>query len=247
MLSTPNAHSAKAAPAAQRKRGSLNKAVYDALRAQITSNRLRPGVKLTHEELANTLNVSRTPVREALERLLQEGLVTKLPLRGFFVAEIGEEEVRELFEMREALELYALRRTMAMGLKPADLARLDQFTVKYKKTLQLEDAMPERMAADREWHLTLAACANNQVLLRTLQSIFERLALKFRTDGFPVSRSEEALREHEEMMDALQRPNAAIAERLLADHIQSARQRIISHLKRRTDSPMTAITHEETP
>ncbi len=237
MLRAPNAQAAEAAPAAPADpgmRGSLNKTVYDALRAQITSNRLRPGVKLTHEGLASTLNVSRTPVREALERLHQEGFVTKLPRRGFFVAEIDEEEVRELFEMREALELYALRHSMARGLKPADLKRLDQFTLNYKKTLEQEDAMPERMWADREWHLTLASCANNKALLRTLQSIFERLALKFRTDGFPVSRSAEALREHENMMAALRAPDTETAERLLAAHIQSARQRIVNHLKRQS-------------
>jgi len=234
MISAPEAPPAQAGPAAPRKRGSLNKTVYDEIRNRITSNRLRPGVKLTHEELAGTLNVSRTPVREALERLHQEGFVSKLPLRGFYVAEIDEDEVRELFEMREALELYALRHAMARGIKASDLKRLDLFTANYKKTLQQEDAMPERMSADREWHLTLASCAANQTLLRTLRSIFERLALKFRSDGFPVSRSEEALREHEAMMDALRASDLATAEKLLAGHIQSARQRIVNHLKRQS-------------
>ena len=173
--------------------------------------------------------MSRTPVREALERLYQEGFVTRLPRRGFYVAEIDEDEARELYELREALEIYALRRSMERGIKPADLRRLDGFNQNYKLLVQ-DNTTRERMMVDRDWHLALASLADNRALLRSLEAVFERLILKIRTDGYRTVRGEEALREHVEMMTALRTENRAEAERLLAEHIQGARRRLVGHL-----------------
>jgi len=208
---------------------SINARVYDALKDLIVKGQLRPGVKLVHQELAERLHVSRTPVREALERLYQEGFATRLPRRGFYVAEIDHDEARELYEMREALEIYALRRTMERGIKAAELRKLDGFNQRYKALLQ-QDTTRERMIVDRDWHLAIAALAENRVLLRSLTSIFERLILKIRTDGWRTVRGEEALAEHQAMMKALRAKDAQLAERLLADHIRNARRRLGSHL-----------------
>lgn len=208
---------------------SVNAKVYEALKAQIINSQLRPGVKLIHQELAERLHVSRTPVRESLERLYQEGFVTRIPRRGFFVAEIDEDEARELYEMREALELFALRRVAARGLTAADLRRLESFNQRYRELLR-DDATRERMLVDRDWHLALAALANNRVLLRSLEALFERLILKIRVEGYRTVRGEEALREHAEMMKALRAEDWERAEALLRTHIQGARKRLASHL-----------------
>lgn len=208
---------------------SVNATVYEALKTQITSNQLRPGRKLIHQELAERLNVSRTPVREALERLFQEGFVTRVPRRGFYVAEIDADEARELYELREALEIYALRRSMQHVIKPADLRRLDSFNKNYRLLIQ-ENTTRERMIVDRDWHLALASLAGNRALLRSLEAVFERLIMKIRTDGYRTVRGEEALNEHLEMMKALRMDNKTVAEHLLAEHIQGARRRLMEHL-----------------
>ena len=209
---------------------SVNATVYEALKAQITSGRLGPGVKLAHQWLAETLQVSRTPVREALERLYQEGFVTRLPRRGFYVAEIDHEEARELYELREALEVHALRRSMALGLKPADLRRLAGHNRLYKA--HLTDHMTrERMLVDRDFHLALAALAGNRALLRALAAVFERLILKIRTEGYRTVRGVEALAEHKRLMGALREGDSDGAARLLAEHIQGARRRLAGHLQ----------------
>jgi len=208
---------------------SVNATVYEALKTQITSNQLRPGRKLIHQELAERLNVSRTPVREALERLFQEGFVTRVPRRGFYVAEIDADEARELYELREALEIYALRRSMQRVIKPVDLRRLDSFNKNYRLLIQ-ENTTRERMIVDRDWHLALASLAGNRALLRSLEAVFERLIMKIRTDGYRTVRGEEALNEHLEMMKALRMDNKTVAEHLLAEHIQGARMRLMGHL-----------------
>lgn len=208
---------------------SVNATVYDALKERIITGQLRPGVKLTHQELAERFEVSRTPVREALERLYQEGFVTRKPRRGFYVAEIDEEEARELYELREALEIFALRRTMVRGLKAVDLRRLDALNQQYKDLVR-HDKTRERMIVDRDWHLALASLADNRALLRSLEAVFERLILKIRVDGYQTVRGEEALQEHLQMMRALRAEDGAEAERLLAEHIQGARRRLVGHL-----------------
>ncbi len=213
---------------------SVNATVYEALKEQITGSQLRPGVKLIHQDLAERLQVSRTPVREALERLYQEGFVTRLPRRGFYVAEIDEEEARELYELREALELYALRRSMARGIKSTDLRRLDGFNRTYQGLVR-DGATRERMIVDRDWHLALASLADNRALLRSLAAVFERLILKIRTDGYRTVRGAEALSEHVQMMEVLRAEDKGEAERLLAEHIQGARRRLASHLSESSD------------
>lgn len=209
---------------------SVNAQVYETLKEQILNGQLRPGVKLIHQELAERLNVSRTPVRESLERLFQEGFVTRVPRRGFFVAEIDEDEARELYEMREALEIFALKRALARGLSAADLRKLDSFNERYRDLLR-DSSTRERMLVDRDWHLALASLANNRALLRVLESLFERLILKIRTDGYRTVRGEEALREHLEMTNALRNDDKELAEDLLRTHIQGARRRLASHLE----------------
>lgn len=208
---------------------SVNAQVYEALKAQILSGQLRPGVKLIHQELAERLSVSRTPVRESLERLYQEGFVTRIARRGFFVAEIDEDEARELYELREALELFALQSAMTRGLSAADLRRLDGLNSRYRQLLR-DDRTRERMVVDRDWHLSLAAAANNRVLMRMLESVFERLILKIRVDGYRTVRGQEALNEHLAMTQALREDNWSGARKLLRAHIRGARRRLTGHL-----------------
>ena len=147
--------------------------VYDAIKAGIVAGRFLPGTKLTHQGLAEQLRVSRTPVREALERLFQEGFVTRLPRRGFYVAVIDENEARELYGLREALELYALEQSMAAEIGRADLRRLAGLNRDY--AVLVRDGMTrERMIVDRDFHLALAALAGNHALSRSLEAVFER-------------------------------------------------------------------------
>ncbi|MDP3175427.1 MAG: GntR family transcriptional regulator [Phenylobacterium sp.] len=208
---------------------SVNETVYEALKGRITNNQLRAGVKLTHQELAEQLNVSRTPVREALERLYQEGLVTRQPRRGFYVAEINDDDARELFELREALEVYALRLSLARGIGPADLRRLDDLNRSHR-ALMRTGSTRELMMANRDWHMALASLGGNRSLLNSLGAVFEKLILKIRADAGHTVRGEENLSEHIQMNEALRAGDLARAERLLAEHIQAARSRLSAHL-----------------
>jgi DNA-binding GntR family transcriptional regulator len=90
----------------------LSARAYHQIKNLILSNEVMPGQKLHHQELSERLGVSRTPVREALTRLVQEGYASFLPNRGFTCKEIRMQEAEELYEMREAVEAFAVERAI---------------------------------------------------------------------------------------------------------------------------------------
>jgi DNA-binding GntR family transcriptional regulator len=95
-----------------RRTENLSGQVYSQIKTLILCNEILPGQKLHHQELSERLGVSRTPVREALTRLVQEGYVSFLPNRGFTCKEIRLQEADELYQLREALEAFAVEKAI---------------------------------------------------------------------------------------------------------------------------------------
>jgi DNA-binding GntR family transcriptional regulator len=209
---------------------------YEAIKSSILDNRLRPGTKLTHQMLAESLGVSRTPVRESLERLLQEGYVRRVLNRGYYVAEMDLQEVSELYQTREALEVYALQRILAAGPTPAALAPVEEVNARYRE-LCLQNLSRERLMVDREFHLALAALAGNQHLCRVLAGIFDRLILKRRVEGFHDTRGIEPYEDHVKLLAAIKAGQAELAQTTLRHHISSACARLTQYLRQSVGSP----------
>jgi len=208
----------------------LVQSTYEAIKGAILNNRLRPGNKLTHQTLAESLGVSRTPVRESLERLYQEGYVTRVANRGYFVAEIDAQEVRELYQTRAALEIYALRLVTEAGIGSAALRRLEEINAQYK-SLCMQNLSRERLLVDREFHLTLAGLSGNGSLCRMLSSIFDRLILKRRVEGFHDLRGMLPYEDHVRILEAISEGKGKTAERLLNRHIEGACTRFLQYLE----------------
>ena len=102
----------------------LKERTYGAVKRMILAGTLRPGEKLAERELSRRLKVSRTPLREALSRLVQEGLVENRPRRGHYVRAIDAKSVADLYDLREVLEKHAVR-LAARRLTDADIAELE--------------------------------------------------------------------------------------------------------------------------
>ncbi|MFZ2156874.1 MAG: GntR family transcriptional regulator [Bradyrhizobium sp.] len=209
---------------------SVNSVTYSSLKKMILVGQLGPGCKLVHEELADNLNVSRTPVREALERLYQEGFVTRLPRRGFYVAGITREEAFDLYSAREALELYSLKAALDRGpLSRSALDALKAYAKRYSDAIS-PPALTERILADVLFHLKLAELSGNRYVLRLLAQTFERLALKRRHEGYRYDRSIAAAAEHAQLLDALEKHDIKGSMHIIAKHIISAREALLSEL-----------------
>jgi DNA-binding GntR family transcriptional regulator len=209
---------------------SRNSTTYSSIKRMILAGQLGPGRKLVHEELAEALNVSRTPVREALERLYQEGFVTRLPRRGFYVTGITRDEAFGLYGAREALELYALQVTLERGpLSRSALAMLAAYARRYEEFVRIP-VLTERILTDVLFHLKLAELSGNRYVVRLLAQSFERLALKRRHEGYRYDRSKQAAAEHGLLLEALAQHDKRAAVQSLRKHILSARDALLSQL-----------------
>jgi len=205
--------------------------VYATLKQWILTGRLRPGNKLIPQELADALNVSRTPIRESLERLHQEGYAGRQPRRGYFVVEIDTDDVRDLYKTREALELFALNQTLQKGVSAADIAGLRKTNAKYAKMFGPNIGLThDRLQLDRVFHLQLAELSGNQYLCGLLDAIFEKLIFKRRVDGSGPLPSEAPFKDHEAVIDALEAGSLKKATQVLANHIQGGCDRLLRYL-----------------
>jgi DNA-binding GntR family transcriptional regulator len=212
---------------------SSSQTTYNNIKGMILSGEARPGRKLVHQDLATFLNVSRTPVREALERLYQEGFVTRLPRRGFYVAEMTLDEARDLYDAREALEIHALHQSMAKGPLPKKLlAEIAQLMDRYHALLQ-EGNLRERLVSDATMHLRVAEQSGNRYLVRLLAQTFERITLKRRIEGYRADRGPKADADHRELLAALKANDLTRAEKCLRVHIRGARDALLNTLEER--------------
>lgn len=212
--------------ASERVRGGLIDRIHGRIREEILQQRLRPGMKLAAEHLATMLEVSRTPVRQALERLAQEGYVTRVPARGFFVAEIQVSEVRDLYDVRRALETHALRTAFARGIADAELERVVTMHAVYQRMAR-DETVVSRADADQEFHLAMAGLGGNEVLVKIIGDVFQRLNFRRRYDGYWYwgargTRGVEAAAEHDRILAAITRRDRDEAVAALNTHLDRA-------------------------
>lgn len=212
----------------------LSARVYNQIKNLILCNEIMPGQKLHHQQLSERLGVSRTPVREALTRLVQEGYVSFLPNRGFTCKEIRMQEAEELYELREALEAFAVEKAIAT-LTDNALAQLREKINAYGRDVQHRFSR-ERLVYDQDVHLQIAALTGNHTLVNTLSHVFERIVLKRRTDGlYDPARGIAAHEEHLRLLDAMERRDAAEAVAMLRNHIQAGKKNVMADLEHRQE------------
>lgn len=210
----------------------LSARVYNEIKNLILCNEILPGQKLHHQQLSERLGVSRTPVREALTRLVQEGYVSFLPNRGFTCKEIRMQEAEELYELREALEAFSVERAIA-NLTDSALRRLRAKMNSYGRDVQ-NSFTRERLVYDQDVHLAIAELAGNETLKNTLNHVFERIVLKRRTDGlYDPARGTAAHQEHLRLLEAMERRDSAGAVAILRSHIQAGKKNVMADLKQR--------------
>jgi DNA-binding GntR family transcriptional regulator len=158
-------------------RRSLTEQVYDALKREILTARLRPSQPLIENELAARFGVSKTPIREALRLLVQDGWIVVLPRKGYLVAPLSLEDVREVFALRLMLEpqVTGEAATRARALQPSS-AGADLVARLREAAASGEDRSHQStMRAARAFHLTVAGAAGNSRLLRVLEALLDEV------------------------------------------------------------------------
>ncbi len=192
--------------------------VYRELKRRIFSKELRPGQRLPEESLAKTLSVSRTPVREALRMLANEGLVSLAPNTGARLASPTLEEMREGFDLREHLERLAARRA-AMYITPLQICMLDEAILEEELIFCSRD-LERYLEVNIRFHRIIAGSAKNRILAEYVGNILSRtyVYMVFFESFFDFE-TNPSLDEHREIVRALSEHNEDLTESLMVRHI----------------------------
>jgi len=190
--------------------------IHDVIRDEIITLRLMPGAKVSENELARRFNTSRTPVREALLRLVDEGLVEVWPQRGTLITPISLQAVRRARFVREAIEVAVFRKAATEGLSGAVLAELD--AIMAEQDAARED--PVRFTeADDAFHRAFAngiAVGDIWTVLEREKAQFDRLRFLSLPNVTPVS---VLIEQHEEMVAAVRARDPEAAEKAVRHHL----------------------------
>ena len=189
---------------------------YATLRGEIMDGLLAPGHRLREQELSERLQISRTPVREALSRLQADGLLVMQPRSGLAVAELDDAGVIELYETREALEATAAQ-LAARYANPRDIAAM-------RSILAAEELAPDdpvqQQRHNRTFHAALLAASHNRFLVKSLQVLHDALALLGPTTLVRAGRREQAQAEHRRILEAIEKRDSATAEAEMRAHVR---------------------------
>jgi DNA-binding GntR family transcriptional regulator len=211
--------------------------VFECLRTSIVSGDLAPGQRIVEADLAKQLEVSKSPVREAILQLKQDGLVIDAPKgRGVVVAPLKPSDVREIYAVREALEGIAVR-TLATSPRPDRVAAISAIVDRMRQALADGD-LQRQFDLDVDFHTALCSATGNrrlQDLFSGLRPDIQRIFL-FAVNAMDLEGPDgpsQALYEHEQLIAAIAAGDVAGAADSLATHFDGRAQRIASALGER--------------
>lgn len=201
---------------------------YALLLQEITSGRLEPGARITETELAERLQMSRTPVREALRRLEAEGLVTHKPRVGVIVRQLSYSELMELYEMRWVLEGTAAR----LAARAASDVEIEELAAINDEMAACAGDGAALYALNRQFHTTLIAAARNRYLVKSVRSIELTLQILGPTPLREMRRAQEVIAEHAGVVEALRARDGAGAEAAMRAHMDAAQRTRLRQLRK---------------
>jgi len=204
---------------------------YHQIKEAILSGTLRPLERITEDQLAGRLGLSRTPVREAFGLLAAEGLITVVAKRGSFVAPLGVDDLLEIYQMRSPLECMTAR-IAAKNITESQLAELGRL-VETELSQEATRSVQKSLARSMEFRDIVNSCANNtrlKALLKELQSQTHRARALWPST---LSRLSETWREHAQLLEALKARDADAAERLTRLHLERAQEITLSEMLRK--------------
>ncbi len=210
-------------------RAALHEQVALRLRQMLVENRIAPGAKLNERELCEVLNVSRTPLREAIKMLATEGLVELLPNRGAIAMSLSETDVLHTFEVMAGLEAQS-GELAAQRITDAELAEIKAMHFEMMAAYTRRD-LSNYYRINALIHKAINASARNPVLTLTYTQVNARLqALRFRSNQ-DEEKWKNAVREHEQMVAALSARDPKAMRAVMLAHLYNKRDVVIAQLR----------------
>jgi DNA-binding GntR family transcriptional regulator len=194
--------------------------VFASLRDAIWEGRFAPGERIPEEEIAHSLGVSRTPVRDALRRLQERGMLVVGAGRSLVVAELSKQQVLELYAMREILEGSAAR----FAAQHANEAEIDLLHRVLDELDKHQDDARMLVSLNRRFHRAICETAHNRYLIATLDGMHDALALLHGNTFRVPNRRSKTDAEHRRIVLAIERRDADGAEKAARDHVRQAQR-----------------------
>ena len=207
--------------------------VCSTIRARILSGELPPGQWIRQDELAESLGVSRMPVREALHKLETEGLVTFYPRRGAVVTSITLEEFDEIYRIREELELLAVR-WAGEHMAEFDLPRLRELFASLQDSEDRGD-IEQRMRTVREFHFAILRMARRAHLFRIIESLWDLTELHRRIYSGIRGVAQERLQAYADILEACEAHDPQALEQGYRENYAAVRKILIPHIQVRSN------------
>jgi len=222
------AHSTASARKGRKRHNALSDTVYEDLYAKIVSGRLKPGERITEQEVAEAEGISRAPVREALKRLAQDRLVEFIPRSACYVRRLTREDVEDLFAVRRDLERLAMQRAFGRFNGP----EVESIREMFAGCLDLGEGKLARreLALDVEFHRLIYVTSGSAIIQDMLDKLWARVQVLRAREAMRGNRAKVALEGHIAILDAILAGDRRGALRLLDEHIREARRYALSTL-----------------
>ena len=207
----------------------LRDVVFNTLRQAILKGELKPGERLMEIQLANKLGVSRTPIREAIRKLELEGLVLMIPRRGAEVAEITEQNLRDVLEVREALEELSVKLACEHATE-AQIEDMKKAADAFEQTLNGDD-VTKIAEADVAFHDSINMATDNKKLIQILNNLREQM-YRYRVEYLKNKDVyEQLVEEHEILIRAVAKRDKVQAVEIICRHIDNQEKAIAEFIR----------------
>ena len=207
-------------------KASLSEQVYEIMRGRIVSGKAPPGERIDVRKLAEEFHISQTPVRFALNRLHDTGLVENRPRIGYFVIKVSEKDLIDTYDLRELFEVYALK----SAVQNLDISVWQALKRKMLQIYALKKKDEQRKLfyeTDENLHLTIVEGSDNRKARELFMQIYDGIRVSF----FMGTQWEESLKVHLSILDALIEKDAKRATTLLRDHIRDSKKSAVRQIK----------------
>ena len=212
----------------------LRDIIFEKLQQAIFSGKFKSGERITEKEITEELKVSRTPVREALYRLASTGLIKIVPHRGFVISRWSSKEIKDVIELRIALEVFAVKLAIQRIL-PNEINELKILIAKMEKAVKKVDMM-KASHLNSLFHDKIILASKNKELFEVMEPIKNKIHHFRIISIFTPNRLEGSLKEHKAIFNALKNKDDESAQRLMAEHIQEVGSIIEKKIKEKEGS-----------
>ncbi|MDF2593314.1 MAG: transcriptional regulator, GntR family [Clostridia bacterium] len=206
----------------------LREIVFETIRNAIISGDLKPGERVMEVQMAESLGVSRTPVREAIRKLELEGLIIMLPRKGAYVADLSVKDLTEVMEIRASLEGLAAG-LASIRMDANEIEELEIYALEFHKSI--DEDIDELIHKDFEFHDAIFRASRNERLIQLNNNLIEQVQRFREIYHKKVNKSKETSREHYAIVEAISNRDVDKAEKLARVHIENAEKSILKMME----------------